>query len=130
MQPQSCVSPMKFDPSNLHHAPVALPNWQAILDDLGNPHPKRVARALGVGVRTVYRWNQAQRAPRLACLALFWLTRWGRSIVDSQAVNDCRMAVGYANALESRVTELERQLYNVMALSATGAANDPVKGPR
>jgi hypothetical protein len=117
---------MKFNPSSLHFAPVALPLWQTILDDLGDPHPARVAKVLGVGVRTVYRWNREQRAPRAACLALFWLTRWGRGAVDAEAVNACQLAVQYASALEAQLHRTEAQLAQVLALNATGAANDPV----
>lgn len=117
---------MKFNPSSLQHAPAALPVWQSILEDLGHPHPSRVAKVLGVGVRTVYRWNRTQRAPRAACLALFWLTHWGRSAVDANAVNSCRLAVQYATALESQLHRTEAQLAQVLALNATGAANDPV----
>jgi hypothetical protein len=116
---------MKFSPYSLHHAPVTLPVWQAILDDLGRPHPSHVARVLGVGVRTVHRWNRDQRAPRTACLALFWLTRWGRSAVEAQAVNDCRVAVGYANALESELARLRARLVQVLAIGEFGSANDP-----
>lgn len=116
---------MKFNPSSLHFCPASLPIWQSILDDLGNPHPDRVAKVLGVGVRTVYRWNREGRAPRAVCLALFWLTRWGRSSVDAQAVNSCRLAVQYANALEADLARVRTQLAHVIALNASGAANDP-----
>lgn len=38
------------------------PIWQALMQalitDLGEPHPKRIARVLGVSVRTVYRYNR------------------------------------------------------------------------
>lgn len=107
---------MKFSPYSLHHAPASLPIWQSILEDLGNPSPAHVAKLLGVGVRTVYRWNRRQRAPRAACLALFWLTRWGRSAVDAQAVNDCRVAVAYANALERELYCVRATLTQVLAI--------------
>ena len=111
----------------LERAPKSLPIWETILDDLGNPHPARVARVLGVGASTVYRWNKAGCAPRAACLALFWLTRWGRSEVDCAAVNDASMAIGYARALESELRQVKTQLAHVLALSgSTGAANDPI----
>lgn len=61
---------------SIEHAPASLPIWQTLLDDLGNPPPQRVARMLGVSVRTVYRWNAA----KAAMLALFWLTRWGHTV--------------------------------------------------
>ncbi|MCK7494928.1 MAG: helix-turn-helix domain-containing protein [Comamonadaceae bacterium] len=56
---------------NLEQAPRNLPLWDAVLDDLGRPSPARVARALGVGRATVYRWNSSGNVPRTAVLALF-----------------------------------------------------------
>lgn len=123
------VSPMKFNPSSVELAPRTLPIWPLLLDDLGNPPSTRIARVLGVGVRTVRRWNKAQRAPRVACLALFWLTRWGRSQVDAQAVNDCMVAVSYATGLESEVRALRVELAHVLAIGEFGAANDPASIP-
>ena len=119
---------MKFNPYSIDHAPASLPVWQTILEDLGRPHPARIAKVLGVGTRTVYRWNREQQAPKVTCLALFWLTRWGRSQVDCAAVNDCQAAVGYANALESELRQARAQLAHVLALSDTGAANEPIQG--
>lgn len=116
---------MKFSPNSLYQAPPTLPDWQSILDDLGRPSPAHLAKVLGVGARTVCRWNRRGQAPRPVCLALFWLTRWGRSAVEAQAVNDCRVAVGYANALELEVARLSRRLARVLAIADFGCANDP-----
>lgn len=66
---------MKFHPSSVELAPRTLPIWQCLLDDLGNPSAPKIAKALEISVRTVHRWNKTQRAPRVACLAVFWLTR-------------------------------------------------------
>ena len=119
---------MNFHPYSIEHAPRSLPIWQTILDDLGNPHPARVARALGIGARTVYRYNRTGQAPRSICLALFWLTRWGRSQVYCQAVNDCQLAIAYATALESDLHQTRAQLTHVLALNEHGAANSPLIG--
>ena len=110
-------------------APRTLPIWELILDDLGRPPAPRVARTLGVGASTVYRWNQAGSAPRMACLALFWLTRWGRSEIDCAAVNDCRLATSYAQSLESELRQAQQQLAHVLAISRPGSANDPLAQP-
>lgn len=116
---------MTFSPYSIGHAPRALPVWQTILEDLGNPHPARVAKVLGLGSRTIYRYNRQGFAPRHVCLALFWLTRWGRSEIHCQAVNDCRIAVALANALQADVRQLRSQLADVLALGTTGAASSP-----
>lgn len=119
---------MKLQLYGLGQAPRALPIWQTLLDDLGRPHPATVARVLGVGVRTVYRWNRTGQAPRTACLALYWLTRWGRSEVHAQAVNDATVAVGLARALQTELDRTRLELAHVLALGESGAANAPSLG--
>ena len=89
--------------------------WDTILADLGTPTAARIGKALGVGASTVYRWNAAGEAPKVACLALFWLTRWGRSAVHSQAHNDAMVAVGLARSLGEERDRLRR---TVAALDA------------
>lgn len=118
---------MKFEPYSIEHAPVSLPIWQRILDDLNNPPPKRIAKVLGLSVRSIFRYNRDGHAPRHVCLALFWLTRWGRSAVHCQAVNDCQLAIAYATSLEREVQHLGVQLSHLIALNASGAANEPIQ---
>jgi predicted DNA-binding transcriptional regulator AlpA len=109
----------------LDRAPRALPIWQLILSDLGDPPPQRVAKVLGVGTRTVYRWNRDGSAPRAATLALFWLTRWGHSQVNADAVNNAAVAVGLLRSIERERDQLRLQLAHVLAIGEFGAANDP-----
>jgi len=120
---------MSFSPYSIGRAPRSLPIWQTILDDLGRPHPSRVAKLLGVGERTVYRWNRTGQAPKAACLALFWLTRWGRSEIDCAAVNDCRVAIGYARALEADLARAKLDLARILALNEHGAPDAPALAP-
>jgi hypothetical protein len=121
---------MKLPVFSISQAPKDLPIWHAILEDLGHPPASALAKVLGVGARTVYRWNQDGAAPRSACLALFWLTRWGRSMVDCQATNDAILAGTLARSLAEDVKRLEVQLAHVLALNETGAANSPIVNPR
>ena len=112
---------------SIEQAPRRLPVWQSILEDLSNPPAPRVARVLGTGVRTVYRWNAAGRAPRSAQLALFWLTRWGRASVHAQATNDAMVACGLVSALRRDVARLEAERAHLLAIGF-GSANDPLIG--
>ena len=111
---------------SVDHVPRHLPIWETILEDLGHPSAVRIARVLDVGVSTVYRWNADRDAPRAAQLALFWLTRWGRSAVHVQATNDATMACGYVEALRREVRRLEGNVRHLAALSS-GAANEPLQ---
>jgi hypothetical protein len=110
---------------SIDHVPARVPVWELILDDLGNPSPSRIAKVLGVGRSTVYRWNQLGRAPKYASLSLFWLTRWGRSTLNAQATNDAITACGYVDSLRREVVRLEGNIRHLSQLS-TGASNDPL----
>lgn len=118
---------MRFHPYSLAQAPQVLPVWQSLVMDLGNPHPREIAKVLSLGTRTVYRYNRTGQAPRVACLALYWLTRWGRSQVATQAANDVQVIAGYASSLEVEVDRLRSELHRVMALNGSGAANDAIQ---
>jgi len=89
--------------------PRTVPPWNSLIADLGHPKPELIARALGVGRSTVYRWNSAGAAPRVAALAMFWLTRWGRSEIDAKATNDALMAVQLARSLADTLAALRAQ---------------------
>jgi hypothetical protein len=117
---------MKLRLFSIHHAPSTLPIWQLILEDLAHPSAHQIGKVLGVGTRTVYRWNRTGHAPRSAALALFWLTRWGRSQVHTQATNDALMAVALARSLGDELELVRGQLARVLALADTGAANRPL----
>ncbi|MEK8084884.1 hypothetical protein WNB94_00575 [Aquabacterium sp. A3] len=89
--------------------PRQIPGFRAITEDLGAT-PRDIARSLDVGLSTAYRWLQNDQAPRMACLSLFWLTRWGLSQVDAELFNLHQVHAGHADALQRRVRELESQL--------------------
>lgn len=64
---------MKVQFSSLVHAPVSLPVWQTILDDLGEAPAHRVAKVLGmrsVGTRSVV--QPSPRAVRLTAPTMGW----------------------------------------------------------
>ncbi|MDE2081522.1 MAG: hypothetical protein KGI90_09215 [Burkholderiales bacterium] len=115
---------------SIDKAPAALPIWDAIHNDLGRPPAARVAAVLGVGRSTVYRWHVTGTAPRAACLALFWLTRWGRSHLDAQATNDATLYFQLARALGEERDALRRQLAGLDAApTAPAAATAPLAWP-
>jgi hypothetical protein len=101
---------MSLQLRSIDHGPASLPIWELILDDLGNPPAARVAKVLGLGVSTVHRYRQLGAAPRACQLALFWLTRWGQSRVNVNAVNDCQMAVSYVASLRRELEFVRLQL--------------------
>lgn len=95
---------------SIEKMPRDLPIWELLITDLGHPPAGRIARALGVGASTVYRWNAAGKAPRMACLALFWLTRWGHSQVDADATNNAILSAQLARAWRDECNKLAARL--------------------
>lgn len=59
-------------------------------------------------------------------LALFWLTSYGQSVIDAEAVNNARLQFARAKAYELELKRTKRQLAYVLRLNATGAANEPL----
>lgn len=103
------------------HAPRVMPSLVMMLQDLGSPTDRHLAAFLGVNVRTVDRWHQRGHAPRPAMLALFWLTRWGRSQVECQAVNDTRLAYAIAASETARAAQLAAALREIEAAAPVAA---------
>jgi len=107
---------MNIQLSSVENAPRKLPYWDLMLSDLGDPPARRLAKTLGVGESTIYRWNHAHAAPRAAHLALFWLTTWGRASIHTQAVNDAQLACSYVASLRKDIEQLEDQVTYLLNL--------------
>jgi hypothetical protein len=91
-------------------APRSLPQWSQILDDLGSPDVFAVSKVLGVDPVFVDDWNRRGAAPKWACLALFWLTRWGQAMVSEKSERDCQLAMACLSSVERDRDELLAQL--------------------
>lgn len=109
----------------LHRLPRQLPPVAVVLSDLGNPTAAQLAQALGVSVRSVWRW-QASDWPRAAQLALFFASRWGWSAVESDAMHAVDTSAALVRALRADLEQARAQLARVQALGDFGAANAPV----
>lgn len=111
----------------LYHLPRPrdTPALSDILDDIGNPAPEALAAALGVHVEDVRRWIEADQAPRLVLAALWWLTSWGRSTVDSHADTVAKHAAAEARILRRQLDEERTRMHRVWRLADFGSANAP-----
>ena len=119
---------MKVQLHSIEQAPRQVPDWRLLMDDLCQPPPARVARALGLGLRTVQRYNRTGAAPRVVCLAVFWLTSWGRNAVHTQAHNDAALLAGYVGSLRRELDDLRGQLggrdvFEAAAIGTNGGAH-------
>jgi hypothetical protein len=108
--------------------PKHLPPLGVMLDDLAQPLPA-VAKGLGVSLRTLQRWRAAERAPRVAMLAIFWATRWGLSEQATHAENLARAHAGQVDCLRRENALLQRELARVVAAADFGSANAPTMRP-
>ncbi len=115
---------------SIEHAPLHLPYWHTMMDDLCQPPAARVARVLGLSVRSIHRYNATGYAPRHVCLAVFWLTRWGRSAVAAQATNDAALMAGYVASLKRQADELSGQVEHLLTIGSFGSANAPHSTPK
>lgn len=92
--------------------------------------PAQVARYLEVTERSVWRWLSDGSAPR-AVLAALWLeSPHGRHVGALDVGNELTIVRGLARSVQDQATTQAAQLCRVLAISTTGAANDPlVSGP-
>lgn len=114
----------------LNRLPAHLPPLWMLIDDIGRPSARKIAKALDVTERTVQRWIKADKAPRAAMFALFWLTRWGHSAVHCEAHNDAILQASIARNLSDQLKRLQSQLEHVARIADFGAANDPAESVR
>lgn len=117
----------------LNRLPSGTGSFEDLLSDLGLSarDTPRIARALGVSERTVWRWKKTN-APRMALLALWWLSREGHSTWDCEMFNRTQLALAMNKSLWQHIGELKRK--PVMPSSASidlrqfgPAANDARK---
>lgn len=112
----------------LNRLPRHLPPLQTMLDDIGSPSVKEIARALQVHESTVRRWLRDDHAPHPVMLAVFWITRWGLSAVDCEAHNAAVMSAGIARNRLEQIESLESRIRRLAQIATFGSANDPEPG--
>jgi hypothetical protein len=92
--------------------------------------PAQVAKHLAVTERSVYRWLTDGTAPRAVLYALWHETPKGRHVSALDVGNELVIVKGLAQSLQSQTAKDHARLCRVLAISDTGAANDPLaSGP-
>lgn len=96
--------------------------FEVMLHELTMP---RVLSILDVTERTVYYWLSKERVPKAAIHALFWESRYGRSVIDS----DHEFEI---NLMRQQIRILNEQLFKARHIIAGlrqmqyGTANEPL----
>ena len=97
--------------------------FKLFVHELGGP--KQVCKKLDVTERSVWRWLAAGTAPKMAVLALYWESQYGRSLIDTDHHNETVI-------LRTRIKILEDQFVRAkdvitgMKLLNYGTANEPL----
>ncbi|MFO1246005.1 MAG: hypothetical protein U1E71_12620 [Ramlibacter sp.] len=103
---------------------IAGPNlFRLFVDELGR---EKVCELLEVHETTLRRWLRGTTpVPRMAVLALFWETRYGLSLIDTDQVNEIRLLYRRVKILEDQYTRAKEIVTGLRRLHA-GTANEPV----
>lgn len=86
--------------------------------------PAHVAKFLEVSERTVWRWLAEGSAPKMACLALYWETQYGRSLIDTDHQTELALLRGKVSLLEEQFQRAKDVVTGLKRLHF-GTANEP-----
>lgn len=95
--------------------------FKIFVSELGGP--KKVWKYLGVHERTIWRWLANDDVPRSAVLALYWETKYGRSTVFADQVNEIRTLYRKVCLLQEELNKAEKMVADARRLN-TGTANE------
>lgn len=108
---------------------IAAPNnvygpdiFKVFIHELGGP--KIVCKMLDVSERTVRRWLAEESVPKMAVRALYWETRYGRSLIDTDHHNEVVLLRGQIRCLEDQFERASRIIAGLKLLNY-GTANEP-----
>ena len=102
-----------------------LPPLEFLLADQVEP-PQRIARHLGVSLRTLQRYAASGNAPRAVYLALWFESSWGLGTLHAQAVNEAQHARCWVASLERECERLRSVIRAYeQAQAQPAAANAP-----
>lgn len=113
----------------LNMAPRSLPSFNQILPHIGDPHPRRLAKYLGVSERTVYHWKKTDKAPKPVLLALFWESSYGKQTIDCELFNSMQAHKMLSESLKRNVANLEARVRYLEKNGPFGSANEPFLTP-
>lgn len=109
--------------------PRHLPTWAVMVDSLGSPAPRQLAKWLGLSERTVWNYQRKGEAPRAVMLALFWLTPWGYSQLDCDRETAIQVLQSLSESLRNENAGLRLRIARLEQTGDFGAANEPVHAP-
>jgi hypothetical protein len=109
--------------------PSRLPAFELLVDDVAsasNDDLQNLAKHLGVSVSQLGQWVATNDAPRAHTLAVFWETKWGRSIQQVEGQNEVDLWRDLVREQTREIEALRRKLERLEGLSSLGSANGPL----
>lgn len=86
----------------------------------------RTIKLLDVHPTTLRRWLRGSvPIPKAACLALFWESRWGRSVIDSDHLYEVQLMRQRIRILEEQVVKAKDIITGLRRMQY-GTANEPI----
>lgn len=96
--------------------------FEVMLHELTMP---RVLSILGVTERTVYYWLSKERVPKAAMHALFWESRYGRSVIDSDHDFEINLMRQQIRILNEQLIKAKHIITGLRQMQY-GSANEPL----
>lgn len=97
--------------------------FSMFVDELGQ---ETACKMLEVHRTTMRRWLRgAVPVPRMAVLALYWETKYGRSLIETDQVNEIRILYRQVKILEEQYLRAKEIVTGLRRLH-TGTANEPL----
>ena len=109
---------------------TSIPSFLVLFDDLLTRNMLTIANHLGVSVKTLERYKRTGDAPRAVMLALFYESRWGYSLLQSEAHNAAQVERQHAQSLARENAMLRLRIARLEAIGGHGAANEPMLRPQ
>ena len=95
-----------------------------LVNQLSEP---RALALLGVSKRVLKNWlSERTPVPRMAVLALFWETPYGRGIIDSDHLYQIQLLTLEKSLLKQENVRIRSLLESTIQTADFGCANDPV----
>lgn len=96
--------------------------FEVMLHELTMP---RVLSILDVTERTVYYWLSKERVPKAAMHALFWESRYGRSVIDSDHEFEINLMRQQVRILNEQLVKAKHIITGLRQMQY-GSANEPL----
>ncbi len=96
--------------------------FEVMLHELTMP---KVLSILGVKERTVYYWLSKERVPKAAMHALFWESRYGRSVIDSDHEFEINLMRQQIRILNEQLVKAKHIITGLRQMQY-GSANEPL----